>query len=110
MSVRPVTDWMFSRVYPCLVHFDVWDRLQASPQPCVDTWLEDLCINIHFFLIQLVSFGLSNEMVVTFKEENLVSFKHVFLKGYSDRITDTYTVYTKDDVYDHILFIADQVC
>ncbi|XP_023699966.2 mucolipin-3 [Paramormyrops kingsleyae] len=65
-------------------------------------------LKIAITTIQLVSFGLSNEMVVTFKEENLVSFKHIFLKGYSDRITDTYTVYTKDDVYDHILFIADQ--
>lgn len=58
---------------------------------------------------QLVSFGLSNQMVVTFKEENLMTFKHLFLKNYVDGIRDTYAVYRQDDVYDHIDYIIEQV-
>ena len=58
---------------------------------------------------QLVSFGLSNQMVVAFKEENLISFKHLFLKGYNDQNSGTYSVYTQTDVYEHIYFIIDQV-
>uniref|UniRef100_A0A8C9TIY6 Mucolipin TRP cation channel 3 n=1 Tax=Scleropages formosus TaxID=113540 RepID=A0A8C9TIY6_SCLFO len=57
---------------------------------------------------QLVSFGLSNQMVVTFKDGNLMSFRHIFLKGYTDSTADTYAAYTKDEVYDRIYFIINQ--
>lgn len=60
-------------------------------------------------LFQLVVFGLSNQMVVAFKEENTVAFKHLFLKGYMDRMDDTYAVYTQTDVYDQIFFAINQV-
>ena len=58
---------------------------------------------------QLVSFGLSNQMVVTFKEENLMTFKHLFLKDYVDGGMDTYAVYRQADVYGHIDYIIRQV-
>lgn len=61
------------------------------------------------FPSQLVSFGLSNQMVVTFKEENLMTFKHLFLKDYVDGGMDTYAVYRQADVYDHIDYIMGQV-
>ncbi|ETE70738.1 Mucolipin-1 [Ophiophagus hannah] len=53
-------------------------------------------------LLQLILFGLSNQMVVTFKEENTITFKHLFLKNYADGSDDTHAVYTQADVYDHI--------
>ncbi|KAB0394420.1 hypothetical protein E2I00_019280, partial [Balaenoptera physalus] len=40
---------------------------------------------------QLVRFGLSNQLVVAFKEENTVAFKHLFLKGYSGVDEDEYS-------------------
>ena len=48
-------------------------------------------------------------MVVTFKEENLMTFKHLFLKDYVDGGMDTYAVYRQEDVYDHIDYIIRQV-
>ncbi|XP_006634884.3 mucolipin-3 isoform X1 [Lepisosteus oculatus] len=65
-------------------------------------------LKIAIITIQLVSFGLSNQMVVAFKEENLMAFKHLFLKGYSDRPDETYAVYTQSEVYDHIYFAVNQ--
>ncbi|KAH0618459.1 hypothetical protein JD844_017682 [Phrynosoma platyrhinos] len=61
-------------------------------------------LKIAMVTIQLVVFGLSNQMVVAFKEENTVAFKHLFLKGYTDKLDDTYAVYTQTDVYDQISF------
>ncbi|CAI9547367.1 unnamed protein product, partial [Staurois parvus] len=66
-----------------------------------------LCIQIlkiGLVTIQLVLFGLSNQLVVTFKEENTVAFKHLFLKDYKDARDDTYAVYRQEDVYNHITF------
>ncbi|TSK17930.1 Mucolipin-1 [Bagarius yarrelli] len=57
---------------------------------------------------QLVVFGLSNQMVVTFKEENTASFKHLFLKDYNDDADDMLAVYTQSDVYDHIFYAIEQ--
>ncbi|XP_039668180.1 mucolipin-3 [Perca fluviatilis] len=65
-------------------------------------------IKIVIITIQLVSFGLSNQMVVTFKEENLMAFKHLFLKDYVVGGMDTYAVYRQADVYDHIDYIIEQ--
>lgn len=48
-------------------------------------------------------------MVVTFKEENLMAFKHLFLKDYADGGMDSYAVYRQVDVYDHIDYIIKQV-
>lgn len=65
-------------------------------------------VKIVIITIQLVSFGLSNQMVVTFKEENLQTFKHLFLKDYTDGSMDTYAVYRQADAYDHIYYIIKQ--
>ncbi|XP_053929125.1 mucolipin-3 isoform X2 [Cuculus canorus] len=65
-------------------------------------------LKIAMVTVQLVVFGLSNQMVVAFKEENTVAFKHLFLKGYMDRMDDTYAVYTQTDVYDQIFYVINQ--
>ncbi len=52
-------------------------------------------------------FGLSNQMVVTFKEENTAAFKHLFLKGYQDDALQA--VHTRDELYSHIHFAIEQV-
>ncbi|XP_071773416.2 mucolipin-3 [Centroberyx gerrardi] len=65
-------------------------------------------IKIAIITVQLVSFGLSNQMVVTFKEENLMTFKHLFLKDYVDGRMATYALYRQADVYDHIDYVIEQ--
>ncbi|XP_028919942.1 mucolipin-2 isoform X1 [Ornithorhynchus anatinus] len=59
---------------------------------------------------QLVLFGLNNQLVVSFKEDNTVAFKHLFLKNYSGVDEDDYScsVYTQKDVYDSIFFAIHQ--
>lgn len=64
---------------------------------------------LSFPSLQLVLFGLSNQMVVTFKEENTASFKHLFLKDYVDGADDTLAVYTQSDVYEQIYYAIEQV-
>lgn len=61
------------------------------------------------FLPQLVLFGLSNQMVVTFKEENTAAFKHLFLKDYRQGADSALAIYTQRDVYSHINFTIEQV-
>ncbi|XP_028907717.1 mucolipin-1 [Ornithorhynchus anatinus] len=58
--------------------------------------------------VQLILFGLSNQMVVTFKEENTIAFKHLFLKDYADGADDSYAVYTQDDFYQYIFYAVEQ--
>ncbi|XP_077074770.1 mucolipin-3 isoform X3 [Siphateles boraxobius] len=65
-------------------------------------------LKIAVVTIQLVSFGLSNQMVVQFKEENLMTFRHLFLKNFSGSSANTYAVYTKHDVYTHIAYTVEQ--
>ncbi|KAM6990118.1 mucolipin-3 [Tautogolabrus adspersus] len=65
-------------------------------------------LKIAIITVQLVSFGLSNEMMVTFKEENLMTFRHLFLKGYKDHRLGSYALYTKADVYDHMYYIINR--
>ncbi|XP_010900410.2 mucolipin-3 isoform X2 [Esox lucius] len=65
-------------------------------------------IKIAVITIQLVSFGLSNQMVVTFKEENLMTFNHLFLKDYVDGRGDSYALYRQDEVYEHIHYIVEK--
>lgn len=64
------------------------------------------------FLSKLILFGLNNQLVVTYKEENLMAFKTLFLKSYSGVEEDDYSVavYTKQSVFDHLYYIIDQVC
>ncbi|XP_048169495.1 mucolipin-2 isoform X4 [Corvus hawaiiensis] len=59
---------------------------------------------------QLVFFGLSNQLVVSFKEENTIAFKHLFLKGYSGTDEDDYScsIYTQQDAYDSIFYVINQ--
>ncbi|XP_044288329.1 mucolipin-2 [Varanus komodoensis] len=59
---------------------------------------------------QLILFGLRNQLVVSFKEENTMAFKHLFLKNYSGVDEDDYScsVYTQQDVYDSIFFTISQ--
>lgn len=52
-------------------------------------------------------FGLSNQMVVTFQEENTAAFKHLFLKGYKDK--NPHAVHTQLEMYSHINFTIEQV-
>uniref|UniRef100_A0A8C5QQU1 Mucolipin TRP cation channel 3 n=1 Tax=Leptobrachium leishanense TaxID=445787 RepID=A0A8C5QQU1_9ANUR len=47
-------------------------------------------------------------MVVAFKEENTLAFKHLFLKDYTDSSDDTYAVYQQDEVHQHISFTIRQ--
>lgn len=63
------------------------------------------------FSCQLIFFGLSNQLVVSFKEENTVAFKHLFLKGYSGVDEDDYScsIYTQQDAYDSIFYVINQV-
>ncbi|XP_017283181.1 mucolipin-1a [Kryptolebias marmoratus] len=61
-------------------------------------------LKIFFVTAQLVMFGLSNQVVVTFKEENTMTFKHLFLKDYDEPSDDSFAVYTQKDVYDHIFY------
>ncbi|ELK06300.1 Mucolipin-2 [Pteropus alecto] len=59
---------------------------------------------------QLICFGLSNQLVVAFKEENTVAFKYLFLKGYSGIDEDNYScsVYTQEDAYESIFYAINQ--
>ncbi|XP_025913421.1 mucolipin-2 isoform X2 [Apteryx rowi] len=59
---------------------------------------------------QLIFFGLSNQLVVSFKEENAVAFKHLFLKGYSGVDEDDYScsIYTQQEAYDSIFYAINQ--
>ncbi|XP_076000552.1 mucolipin-3 [Genypterus blacodes] len=65
-------------------------------------------LKIAIITAQLVSFGLSNEMMVTFKDENLMTFKHLLLKGYQQRKQGSYALYTKTEVYDHIFYVINR--
>lgn len=59
--------------------------------------------------LQLVLFGLSNQVVVTFKEENTMTFRHLFLKDYDESNGDSFAIYKQSDVYDHIFYAVEQV-
>ncbi|XP_006898440.1 PREDICTED: mucolipin-2 [Elephantulus edwardii] len=61
---------------------------------------------------QLVRFGLSNQLVVAFKADTTVAFKHLFLRGYSGTDEDDYScsVYTQADTYESIFFAINQYC
>ncbi|XP_063276907.1 mucolipin-1-like isoform X3 [Prinia subflava] len=58
--------------------------------------------------VQLILFGLSNQLVVAFKEDNTVAFKHLFLKGYEDGADDTQAIYTRGDLLEHLAFVLEK--
>ncbi|XP_072776118.1 mucolipin-1 isoform X11 [Taeniopygia guttata] len=58
--------------------------------------------------VQLILFGLSNQLVVAFKEDNTVAFKHLFLKGYQDGTDDTQAIYTRGDLLEHLAFVLEK--
>lgn len=63
------------------------------------------------FSLQLILFGLNNQLVVAYKEENTMALKNLFLKGYSGVDEDDYSVavYTQHAVYDSLFYLLDQV-
>ncbi|XP_037111434.1 mucolipin-1b isoform X1 [Syngnathus acus] len=63
-------------------------------------------LKIIIVTVQLVLFGLSNQMVVTFKEENTATFKHLFLKNYQDNTPQA--VHTQKELHSHINFAIEQ--
>lgn len=81
------------------------------PDPAPSCGAAATCVDAGLFCSasQLVSFGLSNQMVVTFKEENLATFRHLFLKNYADSDMESYAVYRQADVYDYLSYSIKQV-
>ncbi|XP_067892698.1 mucolipin-2-like [Heterodontus francisci] len=72
-----------------------------------------LCLQVlKIFMVttQLILFGLSNQLVASFKEENSIAFKHLFLKGYQgpDENDGTFVVYTQQEVYDSVSYAINQ--
>lgn len=67
-------------------------------------------LKIIMITTQLVLFGLNNQLVVSYKEENTMSLKNLFLKDYSGVDEDDYSVavYTQQGVYDSLFHIFDQ--
>ncbi|CAL8315836.1 unnamed protein product [Arctogadus glacialis] len=63
-------------------------------------------LKIIIVTVQLVLFGLSNQMVVTFKEENTDSFRHLFLRDYQEGVQQA--IYTQQDLYGVIHHTLDQ--
>ncbi|XP_051904747.1 mucolipin-1-like isoform X2 [Hippocampus zosterae] len=63
-------------------------------------------LKIIIVTVQLVLFGLSNQMVVTFKEENTAAFKHLFLKDYQDDTPQA--VHVQKELHSHIDFAVEQ--
>ncbi|XP_064846635.1 mucolipin-2 isoform X2 [Oncorhynchus masou masou] len=59
---------------------------------------------------QLILFGLNNQLVVSYKEENAMTFKNLFLKDYSGVDEDDYSValYSQQAVYDSLFYVLDQ--
>uniref|UniRef100_A0A4W6F8W0 Mucolipin TRP cation channel 2 n=1 Tax=Lates calcarifer TaxID=8187 RepID=A0A4W6F8W0_LATCA len=67
-------------------------------------------LKIVMITTQLVLFGLNNQLVVSYKEENTMALKNLFLKDYSGVDEDDYSVavYTQQDVYDSLFYVLDQ--
>ncbi|XP_063057980.1 mucolipin-2 isoform X1 [Engraulis encrasicolus] len=59
---------------------------------------------------QLVLFGLNNQLVVSYKEENLMAFKSLFLKDYTGTDEDDFSVsvYSQQGVHDSLFYTIDQ--
>ncbi|XP_056263819.1 mucolipin-1-like [Pseudoliparis swirei] len=63
-------------------------------------------LKILIVTVQLVLFGLSNQMAVTFREENTAAFKHLFLEGYKDGAAQA--VHTQQELYGRIHFAVER--
>ncbi|XP_048394665.1 mucolipin-2-like isoform X2 [Stegostoma tigrinum] len=72
-----------------------------------------LCLQVGKIVMvttQLILFGLSNQLVASFKEENAITFKHLFLKGYQgpDGNDGSFIIYTQQEVYSSMLYTINQ--
>ncbi|XP_009465934.1 PREDICTED: mucolipin-1 [Nipponia nippon] len=112
--VLPVL-WWDTRVPKEIVLPVLWWDTHASPRSSSPPSVagEELCSRKtgdfkRFGGNQLILFGLSNQMVVTFKEENTIAFKHLFLKDYVDGADDSYAVYTQRDLYDRMFYAVEK--
>ncbi|XP_037624837.1 mucolipin-2 isoform X1 [Sebastes umbrosus] len=67
-------------------------------------------LKIVMITTQLILFGLSNQLVVSYKEENTMALKNLFLKDYKGVDEDDYSVavYTQQNVYDSLFYVLDQ--
>ncbi|XP_040096521.1 mucolipin-1 isoform X1 [Oryx dammah] len=65
-------------------------------------------VKILVVTVQLILFGLSNQLAVTFREENTIAFRHLFLLGYTDGADDTFAAYTRQQLYQAIFYAVDQ--
>ncbi|KAM8744679.1 mucolipin-2 isoform 1-T1 [Acanthopagrus schlegelii] len=67
-------------------------------------------LKIVMITTQLILFGLNNQLVVSYKEENTMALKHLFLKDYSGVDEDDYSiaVYTQQDVKESLFYVMDQ--
>ncbi|XP_071399743.1 mucolipin-2 [Centroberyx affinis] len=67
-------------------------------------------LKIIMITTQLILFGLNNQLVVSYKEENTMALKNLFLKDYSGVDEDDYSiaVYTQQGVYDSLFHVLDQ--
>ncbi|XP_070816851.1 mucolipin-2 [Chaetodon trifascialis] len=67
-------------------------------------------LKIIMITTQLILFGLNNQLVVSYKEENVMALKNLFVKDYSGVDEDDYcvAVYTQHDVYDSLFHVLDQ--
>ncbi|CAL8332087.1 unnamed protein product [Lota lota] len=81
------------------------DKYHAKGRKPIKLGLQLLKIII--VTVQLVLFGLSNQVVVSFKEENTMTFKELFLKEYDEGSND-FAVYTQGDLYDQIYYTIEK--
>ncbi|KAI1891990.1 hypothetical protein AGOR_G00149390 [Albula goreensis] len=67
-------------------------------------------LKIIMITTQLVLFGLNNQLVVSYKEENAMAFKSLFVRGYSGADEDDYSVamYSQQDVHESLFYVLDQ--
>uniref|UniRef100_A0A3Q3GXK3 Mucolipin TRP cation channel 2 n=1 Tax=Labrus bergylta TaxID=56723 RepID=A0A3Q3GXK3_9LABR len=67
-------------------------------------------LKIIMITTQLILFGLNNQLVVSYKEENTIALKNLFLKDYSGVDEDDYcvAVYTQHGVYESLFYALDQ--
>ncbi|XP_063795016.1 mucolipin-2 isoform X2 [Pseudophryne corroboree] len=100
-GVKLKEDLQFYFMSPC-------DKYRARRQ--IPWKLALQLLKIVMVTTQLVLFGLNNQLVVSFKEENTMAFKHLFLKGYTGVDEDDYsrTIYTQKDLYDNLFYVIHQ--
>ncbi|XP_056893106.1 mucolipin-2 isoform X1 [Takifugu flavidus] len=59
---------------------------------------------------QLILFGLSNQLVVSYKEESTMALKQLFIKNYGGEDQDDYSasVFTQQDFYSSVSYVMEQ--